>query len=125
MRTILVVDDEKVFRKKYRGLLKEKGFKVKTASSALEVSEVLMRDKSLIDLILLDINIPEVDGRGIWEIIDEYAPQLQIIVTSVNPLHDQKIRIPRAADYYNKADKEATLLKKITRVLGVEKVQQP
>lgn len=119
MRTVLIVDDEKVFRKKYKKLLKGKGFGVIEAASALEVSNSLMRDHSKIDIILLDINIPEVDGREIWEIIDEYAPELPIIITSVHPVIDQKLRIPRAADYFNKLHKEDLLLSKIKKVLGI------
>lgn len=119
MRTILLVDDEKAMRSKYKKILKKEGFKVIEAPKAMEVANVLMREKSNIDLILLDINIPEVDGRGIFDIVDEYAPELPIIVTSVHPLNDQKLRIPRAADYYNKLQAQDVLLKKIRGVLGI------
>ena len=119
MRTILIIDDEKEFRKKYKKLLKEKGFTVIEAENALDVGNSLMRDHSKIDLILLDINIPEVDGRGIWEIIDEYAPELPIIVTSVHPIVDQKLKVPRCADYFSKLHKEDLLLSKIMKVLGM------
>ena len=97
-----------------------KGFRVIEAPSALDVADILMREHSSIDLILLDINIPEVDGRGIFDIIDEYAPELPIIVTSVHPVNDQKLRIPKATDYYSKLHKESTLLAKIRKVLGAE-----
>lgn len=119
MRTILIVDDEKKFRVKYKKLLKKEGYKVMEAESAMEVGDMLMRHRSLIDLILLDINIPEVDGRGIFDIINEYAPSLDIIVTSVHPLNDQKLKIPRASDYFSKLHADETLLKKIKNVLGV------
>ena len=39
---------------------------------ALEVVEVLMRNSRELDLILLDIQMPEVDGRGIHEIVSDY-----------------------------------------------------
>ena len=119
MRKILIVDDEKEMRKKYKAFLVAEGFGVLEAPNALEVSNILMREKSNIDLILLDINLPEIDGRDIFDIIDEYAPELKIIVTSVHPLQDQKLKIPRAADYYNKSQKEDVLLRKIRNVLGV------
>ena len=125
MRTILIVDDEKVFRKKYKKLLKKEGYRVIEAPSALEVTDALMRERSNIDLILLDINLPEVDGKGIFDIIDEYAPSLDIIITSVHPLHDQKLRIPRASDYYSKMHSEETLLRKIRKVLGVNGTDKP
>ncbi|MFH1359457.1 MAG: response regulator receiver protein, partial [Candidatus Omnitrophota bacterium] len=70
-------------------------------------------------LILLDINLPEVDGRGIFDIIDEYAPEKSIIVTSVHPLGDQRLKIPKAVDYHQKSNSDETLLKKVKKVLGV------
>ena len=119
MRTILIVDDEKKFRDKYKKMLVKSGFDVIEASSALEVAEALMRDKSRIDLILLDINLPEVDGRGIFEIVDEYAPSIDIIVTSVLPLGDQRLTIPRAIDYFQKSKDSKVLLGKIKDALGL------
>src|SRR3989338_8887733 len=100
MRTILIIDDDEEIRKRYKKSLAAEGFDVLEAPNALEVANVLMREKSRIDLILLDINLPEVDGREIFEIIDEYAPSLDVLVTSVYPISDQQLRIPRAVDYH-------------------------
>ena len=120
MRKILIVDDEAQFRKRFRRLLKGAGLKTVEAPDAVDVANVLMREKSDLDLILLDINIKEVDGRDIFEIVDEYSPSIPIIVTSVLPVSEQKLRIPRVADYFNKAEKDESLLKKVKTVLGVE-----
>ena len=119
-RTILLIDDEKPMRMKLKKPLKAAGFKVIEASGALDATNCLMRAKNSIDLILLDINIPEVDGRGISDIIDEYAPELPIIVTSVHPVGDQNLRIPRAVDYYSKLNNVDSLIKKVKNALGVE-----
>jgi len=118
-RTILVVDDEKEFRKKYKKLLKAEGYKVYEAQTAMDVAEHLMRSR--LDLILLDINIPEVDGKDISDIIDEYPSQNPaVIVTSVYPVSEQKFKIRRATDYYDKSADTQLLLKKVRNVLGVE-----
>jgi len=120
-RTILVVDDEKEFRKKYKKLLKEQGYKVYEAQTAMDVAEHLMRNR--LDLILLDINIPEVDGKDISDIIDEYPSQNPaIIVTSVYPVSEQKFKIRRATDYYDKSTNTDLLLRKVRNVLGVEPI---
>ena len=120
-RTILVVDDEKEFRKKYKKLLKEQGYKVYEAQTAMDVAEHLMRNR--LDLILLDINIPEVDGKDISDIIDEYPSQNPaIIVTSVYPVSEQKFKIRRATDYYDKSTNTDLLLRKVRNVLGVESI---
>ena len=119
MRTIVVVDDEKEMRERYQKLLTSKGFTVIEAPDAVEMASILLREKNNIDLILLDINIAEVDGRDIFDIINEYAPSLQVIVSSVLPVSEQRIRIRRAADYYDKSQKESVLLAKIRNVLGI------
>lgn len=125
MRTILVVDDEIKMRKKIKKILVARGFKVVEAPNSLEVANCLMRQGENLDLILLDINIPEIDGRGIFDIIDEYAPHLAVIVTSVYPISEQKFRIPRAADYYDKSQDPEVLIKKIDNVLGLKITPAP
>jgi DNA-binding NtrC family response regulator len=119
VRKVLIVDDDTKMRKKYKRALVEKGFKVIEAPNALEVANLLMREGKNLDLILLDINIPEIDGREIFDIIDEYAPQLQVIINSVYPISEQRIRIPRAADYYDKSHPPDVLITKVCKVLGV------
>ncbi len=122
-RTILIVDDEREMRSKYKKFLKKEGFRVLEAPNALEVANILMREKSQLDLILLDINMREVDGKDIFDIVDEYAPNLQVIVSSIFPLQDQKLKIPRASDYYNKSHKKELLLSKIKKILGVSSLK--
>ena len=119
MRSILVVDDEKDVRKTYKKLFKKEGFRVLEAANALDVADQLMKESSYIDLILLDINIKEIDGRDIFDIIDKYNPSLQVLVSSVHPIRDQKLKIPRAIDYHSKLDGDKTLLKKVKHVLGL------
>ncbi|HLF18803.1 MAG TPA: response regulator [Candidatus Omnitrophota bacterium] len=119
MGKVLIVDDNRDMRKRYRKVLTEEKIGCFEAPEALKVSELLMREKSNIDLILLDIQIPEIDGRGIYDIIFEYAPQIPIIVSSVLPVNEQKLRIPRARGYFNKADGDQKLLKQVKTVLGL------
>jgi len=119
MGTVLLIDDDKEFRTKFRKLLSDNDINVLEAPDALEVVNVLMRDKSSIDAIVLDLEIKEVDGRDIYDIVQDYAPGIPVIVSSVIPLNDQKLKIPRARDYYNKAEPEKVLIKKIRMILGI------
>ncbi len=120
MRNILIIDDEAKFRKRFRKLLREAGFKVRQAPDAVEVANSLMRYSRELDLVLLDINMAEVDGRDTFDIINEYAPNIPILVTSVYPLQEQRLRIPRANDYFDKSDSDDILLKKVKKLLGVD-----
>ena len=59
-RTIIVVDDEPMIVKVVKDIFKEEGYKVITALSGQEALEKL--DKTKVDLILLDIMMPGMDG---------------------------------------------------------------
>jgi DNA-binding NtrC family response regulator len=114
-KRILIVDDEPRIRAIYGRMLVEAGLHVRLASNPEEAIEIIIREK--IDIILLDINMPVVNGRTAFEIIHEYDPSLKIIVSSVYPLHVQKIMIPDAYDYHDKSHGPSVLLEKIYSVI--------
>lgn len=116
MKKILIVDDEKKIRKIYSRLLRGEGFEVIERSNAMEASETLVREK--VDLVLLDIKMPEVDGSILYEVIQLFHKRVKIIVISVYPLEEQKRLITEAADYYDKSQGIDILISKINKVLG-------
>lgn len=116
-KRILLVDDDKDLQKKYSKILKDAGYQVIQARDALDVVQTLMCHKDDIDLILLDIQMPEVDGRDVFEMIQDYVTIIPVMVFSVLPVPDQKLKIPRARDYFNKADSDKILLQKISAML--------
>ena len=116
MKKILIVDDEKKIRKTYSGLLRGEGFDVIERSNAMEASETLVREK--VDLVLLDIKMPEVDGSILYEVMRLFHKRVKVIVTSVYPLDEQKRLIAEAADYHDKSQGIGILLSKINKVLG-------
>lgn len=118
MKTILLIDDEKSLRQRFSKLLSKQGFNVIEATSALDVVELLMRKKDEIDLIMLDIQMPEIDGREIHEMIRDYVTIIPVMVCSVMPIQDQKLKIPRAREYFNKKDPDKVLLEKIQSILS-------
>lgn len=117
-KRILLVDDNKDLQKKYSCVLKGAGYEVIAAKDALDVVQILMCHKDDIDLILLDIQMPEVDGRDVFEMIQNYVTIIPIMVFSVLPIQDQKLKIPRARDYFNKSDSDLVLLEKILAILN-------
>jgi CheY-like chemotaxis protein len=70
-----------------------------------------------VDIIILDIEMPGVDGRVMFEIIKEYNPDLKVIVASVYPIDQQKRLIPFALDYFDKSQGIMKLLAKVSHVL--------
>ena len=82
--TILIVDDEKSYLDLASGLLKQEGYQnVLTRNNPLEVIPLL--GKKDVDVILLDVYMPEMNGLELLENIYAQYPKIPvIIVTAVN-----------------------------------------
>ena len=115
MKKILVIDDVVKVRRIYKDLLKSEGYAVFEASGAVEAKEILKNDN--IDLVLLDIKMPEFDGRVMHDILKDFHKNVNVIVCSVFPMDEQKRIISDAADYYDKSRDLDMLIEKVNRVL--------
>lgn len=115
MKKIVIVDDEEKIRKIYNNLLTAEGFQVIEATDAVGANEILKRDN--VNLVLLDIKMPQVEGDVMYEIIQSFHKKVKVIVASVYPLDEQKRIITGAADYYDKSQGTEVLLAKVRKVL--------
>ena len=84
MKKILVVDDKDPVRQQMRRGLERHGYDVCTASRGKEALELL--DEQSVDLLLLDLKLPDIDGLQICQEVREQYPSLPIIIISV--VHD-------------------------------------
>ena len=100
-KKVLVIDDEVNIRDTYSRILFNNGFDVLTASNAMDANEILKRER--IDIILLDINMPEVDGAVLIELIRSFHKNIKVIVSSVYPIDEQKEKIQDADAYFDKS----------------------
>lgn len=62
---VLVVDDDRVLRMMIQGQVEAIGHRVTTAINGIEALNTLQKEKDTIDLILLDREMPEMDGMGV------------------------------------------------------------
>lgn len=89
---ILVVDDNKINLKVFKGLLKPTQINVISATSAKEGLEIL--DKEEFDIIFLDHMMPEMDGIEMFEEIKNTRPQIYknvpIIMLTANAISGAK-----------------------------------
>jgi len=70
-RSILVVDDDEIMRSALKRILEHEGYKVILAEDGLELSKVLESTK--LDMILLDVNLPWVDGYELCRLLKNHA----------------------------------------------------
>ena len=115
MKTILIVDDEKKIRNMYTQLFSKEGFRVITASSAMDANDILVKED--VDVMLLDINMPEVDGSALGEITDAFHKKTKVIVASVYPVDDQKEIVKGAVGYYDKSQGLSELVREVRAIL--------
>jgi CheY-like chemotaxis protein len=61
--TILLVDDEPMIRNLGRAILTKHGYQVLLAENGREATAIYRRDRERVDLVLLDLTMPEMSGR--------------------------------------------------------------
>lgn len=97
-KKILVVDDEKKFVNVLRGYLEHAGFAVVTAYDGKNALATFRREKP--NLVLLDLNLPEIDGLDVARAMrkDSYVPI--IMVTARVEETDRLVGLELGADDY-------------------------
>jgi two-component system aerobic respiration control protein ArcA len=70
IRTILVVDDDEIMRSAMKRILENEGYNVAMAVDGLELSKIL--ETTRLDMILLDVNLPWVDGYELCRLIKDH-----------------------------------------------------
>jgi len=80
--TVLIVDDEKSIRKVLIRLIKSFGYNFYEAGSGKEAIEIYEKNKDEIDLVLLDMIMPEMSGEEVFERLRKITPDIKIIISS-------------------------------------------
>jgi len=75
---ILVLDDEKVFRDEIKEFLESDGFTVHSAERPSEAFKILGDNE--IDLLILDMRLPEMDGISVLKRVKEQYPDMEVIM---------------------------------------------
>ena len=78
---ILIVDDESRMRKLIRDFLEREGYQILEASDGVEAMDLFYADKS-IDLIILDVMMPRMDGWEVCKEVREYSKVPIIMLTA-------------------------------------------
>ncbi len=96
--TILIVDDEPQIRKLLKITLKDEGFNTEEAENGGQAVRMAASIKP--DLIILDLGLPDMDGKEIIDSIREWS-QVPIIVCSVRNADKEIVEtLGRGADDY-------------------------
>ena len=80
MDRILVVDDEVAIRDLIKEVMQLAGFEVSVCEDGLTALNLIRRER--FDLIILDVNLPKLDGFALLQKVRESAPSQPIILIS-------------------------------------------
>lgn len=114
---ILVVDDDKHTRMLLEAVLKNEGFTVTTASDGEEALSLM--EKKHIDLVVLDIMMPGMDGYEFTQTVRDSGSNLPILMlTAKHQAPDEKKGfLVGTDDYMTKPVDEETLILRIKALL--------
>ncbi len=115
--TIIIIEDTQKLREELSIYLEKNGFKTKQITNFTNVKEQIINEKEK-DLILLDINLPNLDGEYLLKDLRKEIDTPIIIVTSKNTEIDELLCIEYGADdFITKPFSPRILLARITRLL--------
>ncbi|MGM9625480.1 MAG: response regulator transcription factor, partial [Eubacteriales bacterium] len=119
---ILVADDDKNTRLLLRAVLEAEHYTVSTAENGEEALEIL--DREHIDLVILDIMMPTMDGYAFTETIRSVENNLPILMISAKQLPEDKKRgfLVGTDDYMTKPIDEEEMLLRIKALLRRAKI---
>lgn len=114
---ILVVDDDKNTRLLLKAVLESEGYTVYTAGNGIEALEIM--DQQHIDLAVLDIMMPRMDGYEFTRTLREAQNNLPILMVSARQLPADKKKgfLVGTDDYMTKPIDEEEMLLRIKALL--------
>ncbi len=118
--TVLVVDDEASALKVAGRMLQTAGFDVITAKDGVEAIEVFREREKEIDLVLLDLSMPRLDGRETFEVLREIRSDVRVLFSSGYTEQDVVggARGTNTAQFIQKPYTLAQLTEKVRLALG-------
>jgi len=93
IETVLLVDDEDLILEVGREMLSKIGYQVITAKGGSPAIDIISSGNHQIDLVILDLIMPGMDGNSTFERIREIVPNIPVILSSGYSMNDQANRI--------------------------------
>lgn len=117
MFQILVVDDDKNTRRLLRAVLESERYTVFTASGGEEALAVM--DREHVDLVILDIMMPQMDGYALTSLLRSSNLELPILMVTAKQLPEDRKQgfLVGTDDYMTKPIDEEELLLRIKALL--------
>ncbi len=121
---VLVVDDDRAISKVIRRNLEDEDTEVFEAATGFDCIRIVHEVR--VDLILLDLKLPDFNGWGILSLLRLTEPlrHIPIIVVSVEPPNKALMEQFQLDDYIQKPFDMRDLLVRVRKVIGSRRVSQ-
>lgn len=118
--TILLVEDEEVVMQVGQALLERLGYRVIAAQNGKQAVDTIVKKGDEIDLVILDMIMPEMSGNKAFDLIREIQPAMPVILSSGYSLNGQADAIMRRGcnDFIQKPFTISELSKKVRKILN-------
>lgn len=86
-KTVLLVEDQLAVRKALVAQLEHSAFEVLQCDNGTEATEIFQANSAAIDVVLIDVDLPGIDGMQCRDRIKEISPDASIVLMSGSPHH--------------------------------------
>lgn len=127
--TILIVDDEEPVRDTITAMLSDLGYRVRSAASGQEALNVLSKQsaKSTFDLVLLDMTMPDMSGKEVFDRISKMKKKIKVLVSSgyTDEVLGDDSFANNVAGFIQKPYEITEIAKKVRSVLDLRSEENP
>jgi len=118
MKSILIVEDDKISREAMIDILRTSGFAITAANDGEEASELLQ--KNSYDLVITDMNMPRKNGMELLAEVRRDYPTLNVIMVTAYGSIDKAVEAMKngATDFLSKPVSIEELEAKVTNILN-------
>jgi two-component system response regulator (stage 0 sporulation protein F) len=114
-KRILVLDDEEHIRTYYTMELEDEGYRVTAVEECRKGLERIKKGE--VDLLILDIRMPDMDGREVLSQVRDIDINLPIVISSAYPIYKQEFGVWAADDFFVKEHDLTKLKEKVRKLL--------
>ena len=120
---VLVVDDDPMVRRAVADLVSSRARQVRQCGSAAEAIDIMRGEP--IDLVLLDLNLPDANGLEVMHWVGDQRPRATFIVVSGDERIESAIAALKsgAHEYIRKPFEPAALLRSVENALAARKLE--
>ncbi|MBN1233684.1 MAG: PAS domain S-box protein [Candidatus Coatesbacteria bacterium] len=91
--SVLIIDDDEIALTFTQNVLEDMGYKTHTASTGEEGIEKYKQYYELIDLVILDIVLPNMDGQTVFQELKKINPNVRVLLFSGYSQYSQSVEI--------------------------------